>query len=226
MKEAQADALLHQVWKPGLRPPPKSAASRMKTGSPLINRRGRPPMNKTIITVLGHDRPGIVAAVSQALFEFQCNIEDVSQTILQTEFAGIFIVTMPAGVKQEELKQELERKLTPEGLSVFLKVMEKGTAATPAETEPFVITTMGPDRLGLVAGITTLLASYRINITNLQAAFRGGEDPRRNVMIYEVDIPVETDQAAFRAALVRRAGELGLDVSLQHRDIFEQIHRV
>ena len=183
-------------------------------------------MNKTIITVLGRDRPGIVAAVSRALFESRCNIEDVSQTILQTEFAGIFIITMPPGMEQEELREELARSLAPEGLSVFLKEMDKGAMSAPVETEPFVITTMGPDRLGLVAGITALLASYRINITNLQAAFRGGRDPRRNVMIYEVDIPVATDQAAFRAALVQRAGELGLDVSLQHRDIFEQIHRV
>lgn len=183
-------------------------------------------MNKTIITVLGRDRPGIVAAVSQALFECRCNIEDVSQTILQTEFAGIFIITMPVGMKQEELRAELDSRLAPEGLSVFLKEMERGASSTPVDTEPFVITTMGPDRLGLVAGITRLLASYRINITNLQAAFRGGTDPRRNVMIYEVDIPVETDQAAFRAALAQRAAELGLDVSLQHRDIFEQIHRV
>ncbi|MCU0586885.1 MAG: ACT domain-containing protein [Syntrophobacteraceae bacterium] len=183
-------------------------------------------MKKVIITVLGRDRPGIVAAVSRALHESRCNIEDVSQTILQTEFAGIFIITMPPGMEPEDLHAELNRGLSPEGLSVFLKTMEKGAEAVPVETEPFVITTMGPDRLGLVAGITALLASYRINITNLQAVFRGGLDPRRNVMIYEVDIPVETDQAAFRSALTQRAGELGLEVSLQHRDIFEQIHRV
>lgn len=183
-------------------------------------------MKKLIITVLGQDRPGIVAAVSQALYDFRCNIEDVSQTILQTEFAGIFITTMPPGMKKDKLRKALEERLIPEGLSVFLKEMEPGAASPPVETEPFVITTMGPDRLGLVAGVTGLLAAFRINITNLQAAFRGGDDPRRNVMIYEVDIPVETDQAAFRSALVQRAGELGLDVSLQHRDIFEQIHRV
>jgi len=183
-------------------------------------------MKKYIITVLGHDRPGIVAAVSKALYDSRCNIEDVSQTILQTEFAGIFITTMPPGMNEEELRKALEQRLLPEGLSVFLKEMEGGGVQAPVETEPFVITTMGPDRLGLVAGITALLSAYRINITNLQAAFRGGDDPRRNVMIYEVDIPGKTDQAAFRAALVKRAGELGLDVSLQHRDIFEQIHRV
>jgi glycine cleavage system transcriptional repressor len=183
-------------------------------------------MEKVIITVLGCDRPGIVAAVSKALFDHGCNIEDVSQTILQTEFAGIFIASMPAGMKPGELLKRLEERLHPEGLSVFLKEMRTGTVAVPVESEPFVITTMGPDRPGLVAGITGLLSELRINITHLQAAFRGGDDPRRNVMIYEVDIPVETDQNQFRTALYTRAKELGLEASLQHRDIFEQIHRV
>ena len=52
-------------------------------------------MNKVILSILGHDRPGIVAAVSKILFEQNCNIENVSQTTLQLEFAGIFIVSLP-----------------------------------------------------------------------------------------------------------------------------------
>ena len=47
-------------------------------------------MKKIIVSVLGHDRPGIIAAVSEVLFRNGCNIEDVSQTILQTAFAGAF----------------------------------------------------------------------------------------------------------------------------------------
>ncbi|MGA2227446.1 MAG: ACT domain-containing protein, partial [Syntrophobacteraceae bacterium] len=30
-----------------------------------------------MISVLGHDRPGIIAAVSEVLFRSGCNIEDV-----------------------------------------------------------------------------------------------------------------------------------------------------
>ena len=183
-------------------------------------------MKKIIISVLGYDRPGIVAAVTQLLFEQHCNIEDVSQTILQTEFAGIFIAAMPEQTSESQLLTALQERLTPMGLSVFIKAMHHGIAEAATETQPFVITTLGPDRLGLVAGITGLLASYRVNITNLKAAFRGGDDPHSNCMIYEVDIPVATDQREFRQALSARGAELGLAVSLQHRDIFESIHRV
>ncbi len=73
-------------------------------------------------------------------------------------------------------------------------------------SEPFVITTMGPDRPGLVAGITELLARFGINISNLNAVFRGGDNPHENTMIYEVDIPVTVDQNLFREALYERGG--------------------
>jgi glycine cleavage system transcriptional repressor len=45
-------------------------------------------------------------------------------------------------------------------------------------------------------------------------------------MIYEVDLPLDTDQIAFRHALRQRAEELGLDLSLQHRDVYLAVHRV
>ena len=42
-------------------------------------------MNKVILSVLGHDRPGIVAAVANILYEQNVNIENVSQTILRLQ---------------------------------------------------------------------------------------------------------------------------------------------
>jgi glycine cleavage system transcriptional repressor len=183
-------------------------------------------MKKIIISVLGHDRPGIIAAVSEELFQSGCNIEDVSQTILQTEFAGVFIASVPESLTSDDLLARLRKKLDPTGLSVLLSEMESTGVWESPSSEPFVITTLGPDRPGLVAGITGLLASFGINISNLKAVFRGGDNPTANTMIYEVDIPTALDMNRFRGALYQRGRELGLDVSLQHREIFEAIHRV
>ena len=71
--------------------------------------------NRAIVTVLGSDRPGIVAAVAGALAEHDANILDISQTILQ----GVFTMTMlidlgDANVVFSELQDEfttLSRKL-------------------------------------------------------------------------------------------------------------------
>ncbi|HID29464.1 MAG TPA: amino acid-binding protein [Desulfobacterales bacterium] len=184
-------------------------------------------MKKIVISVLGTDRPGIVSAVSRILFENSCNIEDVSQTILQTEFTGIFIASIPEVLRPDDLLMQLQTNLETLGLHLMVKPLEAtDQLPTLPVSEPFVITTTGPDRLGLVAAITGVIAEFGANITNLRAAFRGGDDPCRNTMIYEVDVPASTDLQSFRKALGERAKKLRLELSLQHRDIFEAIHRI
>jgi len=182
-------------------------------------------MNKIAVFVMGPDRPGIIASVAGTLFKQGCNLEDVSQTILQTIFVGIFIGSLQDGHSPDSVLAALRKEAAPMGLAVHLDHMSASLPDSSA-AESFVVTTIGPDRPGLVAGISELLASYSVNITNLKAVFRGGNDPNRNVMIYEIDIPDSLDQDAFRNALYARAQALGLDISLQHREIFEQIHRV
>lgn len=183
-------------------------------------------MKKIAVSVLGYDRPGIIAAVSRILLQNKCNIEDVSQTTLQTEFSGTFVASLPEERHEADLLSNLQEELVPMGFSVLVKTVEPQGEWIPPESEAFIITTVGPDRLGLVAGITALLAQFQVNITGLKAVFRGDPHPHHNVMIYEVDIPKKIDQNAFRSALQLRAKDLGLEVSIQHREIFEAIHRV
>jgi len=182
-------------------------------------------MKKIAVFVLGPDRPGIIAIVSKTLFEHGCNLEDVSQTILQEAFVGIFIGTIEKTCSEDAILSALRSAVEPKGLTAHLNLLRPTTEHQPV-SESFVITTIGPDRPGLVAGITEILAAHAVNITNLKAVFRGTQNPQHNVMIYEIDIPPGIDQKAFRDALYARAGALGLDISLQHREIFEQIHRV
>jgi glycine cleavage system transcriptional repressor len=184
-------------------------------------------MPKAIISILGQDRPGIVAAVSKVLYEQNCNIENVSQTTLQSEFAGIFIVSMPQGIFAEALHRSLAAQMIPLGLDVHLRLLEPRTdAVTPPQSEAYIITTKGPDRKGLVAGISEVIARFEGNITNLQAVFKGGDDPGDNIMIYEVDLPPQTDQQVLYQELKKRANELSLEIDMQHRQIFEAINRI
>ena len=87
-------------------------------------------MHKVIITILGQDRSGIVAAVSKVLFEQNCNIENVSQTTLQFVFAGIFIVSMPGDLHVESLHKSLNAEMAPLGLDVHITLLEPTAAPT------------------------------------------------------------------------------------------------
>jgi glycine cleavage system transcriptional repressor len=184
-------------------------------------------MNKVILSILGHDRTGIVAAVSKVLFEQNCNIENVSQTTLQSEFAGIFIVSLPEELSPQSLHQRLNKEMSPLGLEVHVSTLKSSPPPVSIpECESYIITTKGPDRKGLVAGISGVIASFGGNITNLQAVFKGGDDPGDNIMIYEIDVPVQIDRQALYQELRRRATQLNLEIDIQHRNIFEAIHRI
>ncbi len=185
-------------------------------------------MNKWVISVLGQDRPGIIARVSEALFKMDCNIENVSQTIVQSEFAGIFIVSTPEGFSEADLQAGMDEALAPIArLGALVKPLDPLRDTVPVESgEPFVITTRGPDRKGIVSGITGVIARHKVNVTNLQAVFKGGDDPNRNIMIYEVEIPPSTDTCKMETDLREAAGSLDQQISIQHRKIFEAINRV
>lgn len=53
-------------------------------------------MQKALVSVMGVDRPGIIARVSTALFEMNINVLEISQTILDGYFTMLMIVDMTA----------------------------------------------------------------------------------------------------------------------------------
>jgi len=182
-------------------------------------------MKKIVFFVLGPDGPGIIATISGVLFDRGCNLEDVTQTILQREFISIFIVSMDDSGDENELFEVLRLKLEPRGLFIHMKTIGAGEPARQSG-EAFVITAVGPDRPGLVSGITEVIARHDVNIVNLKAVTRVERKPPEYITIYEVDIPASIDYNRFRAALQAKARELDLDVNLQHREIFEKIYQV
>ena len=185
-------------------------------------------MEKVIISVIGQDRPGIVAALSGALLSLDCNVENVSQTILQSVFGAIPILAAPDGVTNEAIKASLDQAAVHLSLEVMITrfPVEQSAASGPEEGDPFVITTMGPDRKGLVAETTKILADHGVNITNLKAVFKGGDDPFKNMMIYEVTVPGHVIPADLYRDLKAAASRLGLDINIQHRHIFETMSRI
>ena len=48
---------------------------------------------KAIVTVIGKDKPGIIAAVSSLLAKHAINIEDISQTVLRGNFTMVMLVS-------------------------------------------------------------------------------------------------------------------------------------
>ena len=79
---------------------------------------------KAIITVIGRDKPGIIAEVSGLLAEISFNIEDISQTIMSGNFTMIMSVDLGTSkVALAELSQ-LMRELS-EKIGVAIRVQHE-----------------------------------------------------------------------------------------------------
>lgn len=61
---------------------------------------------KCVISVLGKDRSGIVAAVATALADCGANIDDISQTILDDIFSMTMLVTLDPSKSDFNIVQE------------------------------------------------------------------------------------------------------------------------
>ncbi|MDR2708605.1 MAG: ACT domain-containing protein [Elusimicrobiota bacterium] len=49
---------------------------------------------KAVVSVIGKDKPGIIAKISACLYEFNANIEDINQTIMQDNFTMIMLIDL------------------------------------------------------------------------------------------------------------------------------------
>ena len=86
-----------------------------------------------------------------------------------------------------------------------------------------IMTVVGPDRVGIVAGVTTLLASLNINILDLSQTIMGG--------IFTMTLLVDTAEAnrpldEIRTALKEHGEERSLNIRIQREDTFTAMHRI
>lgn len=77
---------------------------------------------KAVLTVIGQDKIGIIYNVSGVLAEYDVNILDINQTIMQEVFTMIMIVdTSKCPVSFEDLQNKLEEKGREIGMNIRLQ---------------------------------------------------------------------------------------------------------
>ena len=75
--------------------------------------------NRVIVTVIGHDKVGIIAAVSAVLAEARANIVDISQTTMDEFFAMIMMADIEHAVVPFD---EIKRRLNAKGVEMGLRI--------------------------------------------------------------------------------------------------------
>ena len=86
-----------------------------------------------------------------------------------------------------------------------------------------VITVLGKDRVGIIAGISNLLAEYSININDISQTIM--DDVFTMIMMVDLmDVKIEDSDISDK--LKEFGKENGLSVTIQHTDLFNAMHRI
>lgn len=171
-------------------------------------------MTSHAITVLGHDRPGIIAETTGRLAGLGLNLEDSTMTLLRGHFAMMLVCA--GDVADEEIEAALAPLAADGSLTVSVREVPAEPAA-PAAGSSWVLSVHGGDRPGIVSAVVGVVAGVGGNITDLTTRLSGD----LYLLVAEVDLPSGADVEAVERDLAAAAADLGVGVSLRPADTDE-----
>jgi glycine cleavage system transcriptional repressor len=185
-------------------------------------------LEKVLLALAGPDSPGVVYTVSEELEKINCIISDMSQTTLRNQFSSLLIVKNKDGLPLEEIQAHVSAALEGHGfdMAVSVKSYQEGKAKV-TEGEPFVITLDGAPADGIMLALSRIFWEGRINIDSFRLFDKHPASGEKEIlMVYEVTVPLTVDTKALSRTLGSIAKTFNMSLSMQHRRIFEAIHRV
>ncbi len=169
------------------------------------------------VTVVGKDRPGIISALTGALYKTGGNLEDASMTILEGEFAMIFLAELTAKA-YEKLLNELEKLERAAGLLITTREIKhtlRRGQKHKSGTSSWIVSVSGKDRAGIVYQVSELLAEEKLNITDLDSKILGKVKKAAYALILEVDIPRQDVHLIpkLKSKFARLAKHIGVNIA-------------
>lgn len=148
-----------------------------------------------MLTLIGEDKPGIVAAVTKALFDLGVNLGETSMLRLGGNFTIMMMVT--AAQDESTLRERLKPVIEAQDMRLHIDPIQ---AHLHEHLLPNIqVTVSGADRAGIVAQVTAALAAAGFNILDLESDVAG--TAHKPVYIMQIagvaDVPVEAIERAL-----------------------------
>lgn len=156
-----------------------------------------------MLTLVGEDRPGIVAGVTEALYRSGWNLGEASMIRLGSSFTVMLMVSGEGDVAQV---------LNPlvEEMGLHLHVDDIPGRLHQHKLPNIQVRVAGADRTGIVAQVTGVLAQAGFNILELESDVAGSRENPLYIMHIQgySDAPLESIEA-----LVAEVGDIDVSVS-------------
>jgi glycine cleavage system transcriptional repressor len=167
------------------------------------------------VTVIGKDRPGIVADATEILYRLGCNVEDSSCTMLGGDFAMILIVSHEKPFVKARLVDEF-KSFHDMGLSSYIRSLHDDEVCYRSpQGELCLVSVYGADRPGIVYRVTRALSRRGINITDLNTRLIGSKEEPVYVMMMEAALPGGFTIEETEALLEKLKKELKVEISVR-----------
>jgi len=181
-------------------------------------------MSQLLISVSGRDRPGIIADVTGVFYRAGANLEDISMTLLEDQFAMMMIVREGGPRRSAGVKKGLEALARKTGLTITVQPLIR-RSAVPARrakgTVPYLVTVAGRDRTGIVHRVTKFFSSRKLNITDLNSRILNQKNREFYVLMLEVDVPRKSSLKQLQSGLQKIGQQLRVDVRFRPLDPME-----
>ncbi len=187
-----------------------------------------------LISITGHDKPGVTHSLTQILGASEARILDIGQAVIHDALNLGILVELTDEMKSSPLLTELLLKGHALGVQI------RFTAITADEYQGwldsqgkrrFVITLLGPSvTASHVADVSGIIASGGLNIDRIDRL--SGRTPLQvsNIpsrVCVELEVSGElTNEDATRAALVHLTEDCDIDIAFQHDNAFRRNRRL
>lgn len=167
-------------------------------------------MPSLVLTVVGDDRAGLVAALADVLTAHGGNWEHSELAELAGTFAGVVVVSVA-----DERVADLTAALGE--LDGLLKVTaHPGHEHHPESTRELTLSVLGNDHPGIVRDISAVLSRHALSIEKLTSETK--DAPMAGGRLFEAQViarvPADADLSAIRADLEWLAAEILVEISL------------
>ena len=178
-----------------------------------------------LITLIGPDRPGILAAVTGAIAEGGARIRDIEQSVTHTLMLLSLLIDFPTGGNdQKPLIKDLLFLAKELGLELDFEVVEaEDYQCLQSSRYGYVLTMLG-DRVdaATVSRVASLLTDYQVNIDRINKLTRG----QLRCVEFFLNVPNDIDLKGMTRQLLAEGSGLGIDVALQKENLYRRAKRL
>ncbi len=171
-------------------------------------------MSVALVSILGPDRVGLVAAIAGELYDSGVSLRDTTFASLGSGAEFSAICDLPDEVLPQEIEAGLKRLPELDGAQICVMPYAFDPNPTALARVTHRITIGGGDQLGLVARLAEIFATSEVNIVRLEARKLSAEEGGLYVTRFAVAIPPERRDLCL-AAVSSTAGTLGLDCTIE-----------